>query len=306
MKASLLIFLSTFFVANVFAAPPQIPLTVTVQGDGVVVSDPVGIICPSKCVESYNKNSNIILTATANPNSSFLGWNGACVGTQPTCEIKLMSPTAITATFETSTVVSPAPVPQTGQTTCYDQVGAQIDCTGTGQDGEYKKGIPWPEPRFTDNEDGTVTDNLTGLGWLKDANCIATKYPEFDNQNTLGDGLVTWQHALDFVAGINDGTYPDCGAGRTDWRLANIRELRSLTDYGNNMPCLPTNYPFENINAYSRYWSSTSHPRNHGNAAVTSFWDCENGFGISFTDKDHLEADHDYYLFQVWPVRGPN
>ncbi len=102
MKASLLIFLSTLFAANVFAAPPQISLTVTVQGDGVVVSDPAGIICPSDCVESYNKSSTITLTATANPNTSFLGWNGACVGTELTCKIKLTSPTSLTATFETA------------------------------------------------------------------------------------------------------------------------------------------------------------------------------------------------------------
>ena len=304
MKASLLIFLSTLFVANVFAAPPQISLTVTVQGDRVVVSDPAGIICPSDCVGSYNKSSTITLTATANPNSSFLGWNGACVGKQLTCKIKLTSPTALTATFETATVVYPAPVPQTGQTTCYDQVGAQIDCTGTGQDGEYQKGIPWPEPRFTDNEDGTVVDNLTGLSWIKDANCIATSYPAFDNENTLGDGLVTWQHALDFVAGINDGTYPNCGAGKTDWRLANVRELLSLIDFGKSYPALPSNYPFDNINADPRYWSSTSNVYGGADAWVVSFGAADSALRIS--DKDHLEADHDYYLFKVWPVRGPD
>ena len=52
-------------------------------------------------------------------------------------------------------------VPKTGQTTSYD----------TGDDGEYQKGFEWPVPRFTDNENGTVTDNLTGLIWLKNANC---------------------------------------------------------------------------------------------------------------------------------------
>ena len=62
----------------------------------------------------------------------------------------------------------------------------------------------------------------------KDANCIATNYPGFDNDHTTGDGGVTWQHALDFVAGINDGTYSNCGADNTDWRLANLFELESL------------------------------------------------------------------------------
>ena len=83
----------------------------------------------------------------------------------------------------------------------------------------------------TDNGDGTVTDNLTGLMWLRDANCIATNYPEFDTDFTAGDGRVTWQHALDFVNGINSGAYSQCGAGHQDWRLPNREELRSLLDY---------------------------------------------------------------------------
>ena len=52
------------------------------------------------------------------------------------------------------------PVEKTGQTTSY----------ATGDDGDLEKGLAWPNPRFTDNEDGTVTDNLTGLIWLKNAN----------------------------------------------------------------------------------------------------------------------------------------
>ena len=47
----------------------------------------------------------------------------------------------------------PAPVPQTGQTVSYY----------AGDDGALEMGVPLPEPRFTDNGDGTVTDNLTKL-----------------------------------------------------------------------------------------------------------------------------------------------
>ena len=32
-----------------------------------------------------------------------------------------------------------------------------------GRDGEYRAGVAWPSPRFTDNGNGTVTDNLTGV-----------------------------------------------------------------------------------------------------------------------------------------------
>ena len=58
-----------------------------------------------------------------------------------------------------------------GQTTCYDAGGSLIQCDGTGQDGDTLSGVPWPEPRFIDTEDGTFTDQLTGLIWLADADC---------------------------------------------------------------------------------------------------------------------------------------
>ena len=63
-------------------------------------------------------------------------------------------------------------VARTGQTTCYDSDGNVIDCAGTGQDGDIQAGVAWPSPRFVDNGDGTITDMLTGLMWLKDAGCL--------------------------------------------------------------------------------------------------------------------------------------
>ena len=44
-------------------------------------------------------------------------------------------------------------LPQTGQTVS-DIVG---------DDGDLQIGVAWPTPRFVDNGDGTLTDNLTGL-----------------------------------------------------------------------------------------------------------------------------------------------
>ena len=46
-----------------------------------------------------------------------------------------------------------APVPKTGFT----------GSVATGDDGDLKKGVAWPSPRFTDHGNGTVTDKLTGL-----------------------------------------------------------------------------------------------------------------------------------------------
>jgi len=160
----------------------------------------------------------------------------------------------------------PSAVPQTGQTLCYDEIGQEIDCTNTGQDGEYQSGVDLPEPRFAINGDGTVTDNMSGLMWQQDMNCIATHYPGYDNDVPAGDGRVTWQHALDFVTGINNGTYSECGAGYTDWRLPNIKELYSLVHYGFQGPALSNTAgtgqwtdgdPFINDPA-ATFWSSTT------------------------------------------------
>jgi len=59
----------------------------------------------------------------------------------------------------------------TGQTACRDFSGKEIPCTGSGQDAEFRRGIPWPASRFETVEE-TVLDRLTGLVWAKDANMV--------------------------------------------------------------------------------------------------------------------------------------
>ena len=174
-----------------------------------------------------------------------------------------------------------------------------------GDDGDLEHGEMWPNPRFTDNGDGTVTDNLTGLMWLKDANCMATSYPEFDNDGVAGDGEVTWQHSLDFVAGINDGSYTYCGGNQpyTDWRLPNIKELLSLIHYGFYDPALPCTAgpcqwqegdPFINVPpSSSPYWSSTSRTEFTSGALL-----------VYMINGNTTSSDKSFSNY-VWPVRGP-
>jgi hypothetical protein len=148
-----------------------------------------------------------------------------------------------------------AGVPKTGQTTSDDPNSPQRD------DGALQKGVAWPSPRFTDNSNGTITDNLTGLIWLTNANCLG--------------GETTWYSALTFVAGINSGS-ANCGdtsnAGnhQTDWRLPNVRELHSLINYGAFGPSLPAGHPFSNFQS-ANYWSSTSFANDAGVAWLVNF-----------------------------------
>lgn len=174
----------------------------------------------------------------------------------------------------------------------------QTESLYPGDDGALQTGVAWPSPRFTVNGDGTVTDRLTGLMWLQDTRCMATSYPEFDNDYNAGDGEVTWQHALDFVAGINDGTYPDCGAGYTDWHLPNNREFLSLIDRGERLaagvPSFPSDHPFLGGEWNHAYWSATN-PLAPGPPATA--------WGLIPTGGDFV-AYNKTYNHSVWPVRG--
>lgn len=146
-------------------------------------------------------------------------------------------------------------LPRTGQSTCYNEHGVIVPCVGTGQDGDVRAGANPPSPRFTDNRNGTVTDNLTGLIWLKDANCTETV-----GGISRMDGLLNWPSALTWSNNLASG---NCGLSDEsrafDWRLPNINELRSLVDYARHDPALPLGHPFVNVQSIW-YWSSTSNP----------------------------------------------
>ena len=187
------------------------------------------------------------------------------------------------ADFGRSTLLDPCPadgpasIPMTGQRLCYDSTGTLRNCVGTGEDGEYQSGIVWPNPRFTDNGDGTVLDTLTGLIWLKNADCFSTR---------------TWDQALSDCNGLASGS---CGltdgSGAGDWRLPNYRELFSLVDPENGSPSLPSGHPFSNVRL-NYYWSSTTY------ILDTPFaWIVNMNVGSA---SSSLKTNYGF----VWPVRG--
>jgi len=169
------------------------------------------------------------------------------------------------------TLSSPAaPIIKTGQPDCYDTEGNSIDCKGTGQDGEFQEGITGPQPRFTDQGNGTVTDNLTGFMWTKDAQEIK--------------GTKKWNDALTLCNNFNF-------AGYTDWRLPNVRELLSLIDFGEHDPALPVNHPFTNVQ-FIFYWSSTTY-----DAIPKHSW------GV-YVYNGYVYNYHKITEGYVWPVRN--
>ena len=118
-----------------------------------------------------------------------------------------------------------------------------------------------PTPRFVDNSNGTVTDSLTGLVWLKNANCTA-----FFNGDSRGANNRPWADALSAVYQLADG-YCDLSdnSAAGNWRLPTIRELQSLLDYRYGHPTLSNaagdgQWTEGDTFSYVQncYWSSTS------------------------------------------------
>lgn len=193
---------------------------------------------------------------------------------------------------------SPGRVAQTGQTSCYNLYNAEIQCTGTGQDGFYQAGAPWPATRFNVDDVTSPTlvyDQFTNLMWT-----IDTQTPGPDPLvDTSLDPLLcvpgekkTWQDALDFVKYcLNSATDPFLGY--RDWRLPNKNELASLPDRSQSNPALPSGYPFTVTDSGGR-WSSTTYM-----GSPSSAWVVDMYYGdIIPNPKGGSQT------LYVWPVRG--
>ncbi len=149
-----------------------------------------------------------------------------------------------------------------------------------GDDATYQKGVPPPGSRFTDNGDGTVTDNLTGLMWVKDPSELGGSwgYPGSPNQ-------MNWYDALNNCENLEY-------AGYSDWRLPNILELESLVNFGVYGIVIDTYY-FPNAQP-SGYWSSTLFEQYDYYVWLIYFSD---GY------RTNYPRDYSYYYY-VRPVRG--
>ncbi len=163
-------------------------------------------------------------------------------------------PLTLTCECEAGGEVIPSHTVRTGQTTCFDVDGASVPCAGTGQDGEIQAGSPRV---FSDNGDGTVTDEATGLMWEKHG----------DEENIHDrDGTYTWTDAFGVkIATLNSTVV----AGFSDWRLPNRVELETLFNLGAgnpatfpafSTPCDVVGCPSTSCSCTNNsiYWTSTT------------------------------------------------
>ncbi len=167
-------------------------------------------------------------------------------------------------------------LPDTMQDRCFDLVGSVIDCPAVGealygQDAQY----PRLATSYTDNGDGTVLDDNTGLIW----------------QQTPQNDRPQYTESLAYCSALELG-------GRTDWRVPSIKELYSLADNrgellkpeeGTPKPYIDTtvfdfSYPDGRMAFAGQYWSSTLYikgPVQNGRNQAA--------FGFNFADG-HIKA----------------
>jgi hypothetical protein len=132
----------------------------------------------------------------------------------------------------------------------------------------------WQNSRYTDNGNQTITDNTTKLTWKK---CS-----EGQSGNDCSTGSATtmnWQNAL----ALGGSSF----AGKSDWRLPNIEELRSIAALNCYSPSINETM-FPNTSA-SSFWSASPNSDGSDNAWILDFpYGYDNGSNRSNSNRVRL------------------
>ncbi|MBF0270795.1 MAG: DUF1566 domain-containing protein [Magnetococcales bacterium] len=134
-------------------------------------------------------------------------------------------------------------------------------------------------------------DKLTGLMWLKNANCW---------------GSMQWSAALTKIVAFNTTrSTNNCSSNTytgsyTDWRLPSRLELESLLDLGNTSVPVQSGHPFVSLQA-DKYWTSTPLASDTTKAWYVDFTD---GVVSSNRKAPPGQGQSTVSNLYVWPVRG--
>jgi hypothetical protein len=142
----------------------------------------------------------------------------------------------------------------------------------------------YQQPRFVDNDDGTVTDTVTNLTWLKNADCY---------------GGQSWIAAISLPGSLQLDECDLFEWPEGDWRLPTKEEFQGIgtdppTTWDVGSPSVTWTMPgapFVNVRP-GPYWSSNTYDNN-------SAW------FVEMHDGWAASQNNDYYNY-VWPVRSAN
>ncbi|HPG83886.1 MAG TPA: DUF1566 domain-containing protein [bacterium] len=160
------------------------------------------------------------------------------------------------------------------------QSGIPFRLPDTGQTGSYTAtpgedvDITLNAPAYRDNQDGTITDVITGLMW----------------QQTDG-GEMTFEDATAYCDSMTLGGY-------SDWRLPTSRELFSINNYDHLNPALDIAFFVKTAAEY--WWSSDIRIDDS-----TRIWVVNAGGGIGPHPKSETKSASGTKLFHIRAVRNP-
>jgi Protein of unknown function (DUF1566)/Secretion system C-terminal sorting domain len=154
-------------------------------------------------------------------------------------------------------------LPDTGETTSF---------TATfGEDNDYSINAPF----YTDNGNGTITDNVTSLMWQK-----------------VDGGEMTIENAVIYANNLSLG-------GFSDWRLPTPIESFSILNHQNNMPAINTTYFTQTTAEY--WWTSVFQ-----SGDATKVWCTNSGGGIGNHPKLETVSAGGVKRFHARVVRDAN
>ncbi|ALO33369.1 hypothetical protein CMT41_00570 [Colwellia sp. MT41] len=130
-----------------------------------------------------------------------------------------------------------------------------------------------PTSQFDLNSDGTVTDNKTELIWMR---CSLGQTWNASDSSCSGSALnYNWQSALTTA---NSTSF----AGQNNWRLPNIKELKSIAEQACYSPAI--NVSVFPDTSTSNYWSSSPGASSNNYAWIVYF---SNGYGYYDSKSDY-------------------
>jgi len=121
---------------------------------------------------------------------------------------------------------------------------------------------------FSRDSSGVVADSATGLAWQDDYS---------DNGGTIKSA--TWQDALVYCEELSLG-------GKNDWRLPNMRELKSIVDDTKYNPAI--NSIFINVSS-NNYWSASTVVSDSSITWIVSFNNGDDGWN-SKTNENYIRC----------------
>jgi len=185
------------------------------------------------------------------------------------------------------TSASPAPSAQRGANTAQGTKGGNA---AGGARGRAAAPCVDKTKRYVDCGNGTVTDSVTGLVWLKQSNCLSS---------------ADWEAAKKAVAGLKNG---DCmltdGSSPGDWRLPTNKEWETTMEKALEMGCSgPT------LTNDAGTGCLTAGPSSFTDAEADYYWSSTTLEGQDrayFGDIDHGHVLNGAFTtpLRVWPVRG--